>query len=195
MGLTEAWESVVDGAVFPVCPGCGAGHFDPARYRFVNFDYDEVVSDMRGFIEKVTAVNPLMRFLLTVSPVPLVATASGDHVLTATVHSKAILRAAAGYLARNDDRVAYFPSFEIVTSPTSRGRYFAPDLRSVTEDGVNHVMRTFFRHLTEDGDEPSIAMDAVSPEDLLLQEHFLAADVACDEEILDSFSPSSSSSA
>jgi hypothetical protein len=44
------------------------------------------------------------------------------------------------------DGVAYFPSYEIVTSTASRGRYFADDCRDVTEEGVDHVMRVFFRH-------------------------------------------------
>src|SRR5579884_2800478 len=37
LGLTEAWRSRVDGAVFPVCPGCSIGTFDAGRHEFVNF--------------------------------------------------------------------------------------------------------------------------------------------------------------
>ena len=56
---------------------------------------------------------------------------------------------AAGEAARQRPNVAYFPSFEIITGHYNHGRYFAPDLRSVTEEGVSHVMRVFLRHYTE----------------------------------------------
>ena len=34
LGLTEAWESTLDGAIFPACPGTVAGRFDPDQHRF-----------------------------------------------------------------------------------------------------------------------------------------------------------------
>ena len=39
----------------------------------------------------------------------------------------------------------YFPAYEIVAGGFA-GDYFAPDRRSVTEEGVAHVMRVFSRH-------------------------------------------------
>ena len=62
---------------------------------------------------------------------------------------------AAGEAARQRPNVAYFPSFEIITGHYNHGRYFAPDLRSVTEEGVSHVMRVFLRHYTEGTPRPS----------------------------------------
>ncbi len=41
-------------------------------------------------------INPQPRFILTVSPVPLVATMSGSHVSPASIYSKSVLRAPAG---------------------------------------------------------------------------------------------------
>src|SRR3954469_22350683 len=95
LGLTEAWESTIDGAVYPACPGTIAGTFDPSRHRFHNFTSSEVRDDLISFIERVRTRNPGGRFILTVSPVPLVATATDQHVLAATTYSKAALRVAA----------------------------------------------------------------------------------------------------
>lgn len=146
LGLTECWLSTQDGSAYPMCPGTIAGRFEAARHAFVNFSVAEVVADLQAFIGEVRARNPRVRVLLTVSPVPLAATALDRHVLVSTTYSKSVLRVAAEELTRLPG-VAYFPAYEIVTGPFSRGRYFAQDCRAVTEEGVDHVMRLFFRHV------------------------------------------------
>lgn len=160
LGLTEGWRRRADGAVFPLAPGVAGGRFDPALYEFVNFSTDEVLNDLRQFMLRLRGVNPRARMIVTVSPVPLIATYENRHVLVSTVHSKSVLRAAAGALANSDERVEYFPSYEIITGMPSRGAYFEADLRSVTEAGVAHVMRTFLRHYARDLDD---AQPAAAP--------------------------------
>lgn len=155
LGLTETWEAVADGAIFPMCPGTAGGVFDPQRHRFVNLTVDDVTNDLTTFFGELRQVNPKAQLLLTVSPVPLVATASGQHVLTATTYSKSVLRVAAETAAA-ETGIHYFPSYEIVTNAANRGSYFAPDLRQVTEAGVSHVMGLFFRHLAGHVVEPVV---------------------------------------
>ncbi|MBK1720030.1 GSCFA domain-containing protein [Thiocystis violacea] len=145
-GLTECWVSNVDGAVFPLCPGVSGGVFDSSTHSFRNLGVNEVLFDMRAFISQLRDVNPASDIILTVSPVPLIATAGRSHVLTATTYSKSVLRVAAETLCQELDNVFYFPSYEIITSIASRGGYFADDCREVTKEGIDHVMRVFFRH-------------------------------------------------
>ena len=92
-------------------------------------------------------MNPELHILLTVSPVPLVATASGDHVLVATQYSKSVLRAVAGDMARSHAQVDYFPSYEIIAAPPSRATFFEPNMRAIAGDGADLVMRHFFAGL------------------------------------------------
>ncbi|WP_419825253.1 GSCFA domain-containing protein [Sphingomonas sp.] len=146
LGLTETWVSRVDGAAFPLCPGVAAGRFDPDRHAFRNLTAGEVRGQLAAAIGQLRAVNPAARVILTVSPVPLAATMSGRHVLAATTYSKAVLRVAAQEVADTLPGVWYFPSYEIVTGPQARGRYFADDLREVTPEGVARVMSIFLRH-------------------------------------------------
>ncbi len=148
LGLTETWEAKADGAVFPVAPGVSGGLYDPERYRFLNLTYPDVVADMESFFTLARAINPEMRFLLTVSPVPLMATATDDQVVVATVYSKSVLRAAAGFLTQKYDFVDYFPSYEIISSPPMRGMYFNPDMRTASPHGVEHVMAQLFKEHT-----------------------------------------------
>lgn len=185
LGLTEAFEDRRDGAIFPVCPGTHGGVFDSDKYAFVNFEVDDVVADLRAFLDRVSQVNPNARVILTVSPVPLVATASGQHVLTATTYSKSVLRVAAQRMADTHSNVAYFPSYEIVTGNHARGTYFSSDLRSVTREGVEHVMKLFMRHATQGVENTS---QAAQPQMVIANDDD-AIDrlmkVICEEELLD----------
>ena len=186
LGLTECWQAVADGAVFPLVPGVAGGTFDPSRYTFLNLGVNEVVSDMTRFITSLRTVNASATVILTVSPVPLIATALDRHVLVSSTYSKAVLRVAAETLSTTIEGVHYFPSFEIVTGAFSRGHYFAEDLRLVTEQGVSHVMSLFFRHATTAGDLPRTAADAApapSPP-AAVGTIGTAIEVLCDEELL-----------
>jgi hypothetical protein len=144
LGLTECWQSREDGTAYPTVPGLIAGQFDGSRYEFKNFRYNEVYSDLAASIELIRANNPGARFIFTVSPVSLAATASGGHVLSATVYSKSVLRAVAGDLSADVEGVYYFPSFEVITGPHNGYRHYNDDLRTVTKGGVDEVMAHFF---------------------------------------------------
>jgi hypothetical protein len=142
-GLTEAWVSIVDGAVYPTAPGVVAGNFDDTRHGFYNFNVVEIIDDLTYLIDRIRSVNNKLKILLTVSPVPLIATYENRHVLVSTVASKSSLRAACEIVTKKKPNVYYFPSYEIVTSAANCGQYYEPDLRSVSRIGVDHVMRAF----------------------------------------------------
>jgi hypothetical protein len=146
LGLTETWADKDSGTVFPVAPGVAAGVYDPARHVFRNFSCSEVAADFEAFRARVLQERGRpARFLLTVSPVPLAATATGGHVLPATVYSKSVLRAAAGELQQRFDDVDYFPSYELVCSPWAGRPAFADNGRDVRPETVQMVMDYFSR--------------------------------------------------
>ncbi len=143
LGLTEAWISRSDGAVFPACPGTVSGDFDPDRHGFVNFTVQDVVLDLRQMIELARSIQPHLKIVLTVSPVPLVATATAHHVLAATIYSKSVLRVAAEQTADTHQNISYFPAYELVTGPHHHDSPFEPDLRTVREPIIAAVMNSF----------------------------------------------------
>ncbi len=186
LGLTECWMSNIDGAVFPLCPGVEGGQFDSERHIFHNLDVSEVVGDMSEFVLELHKLNPSAQLVLTVSPVPLMATAEpGDHVLSATTYSKSVLRVAAECLRKKFENVHYFPSFEIITGNFSRGQYYGQDLRSVTEEGVSHVMHQFLKHATCETMIKRIPETNVENLDVYLNGVQAIVDVECDESSLD----------
>ncbi len=180
-GLTEAWENTRDNAVLPTCPGTHAGTYDPDVYEFKNFRFAEILQDAETFILFAREHNPDMRFLFTVSPVPLTATATDQHVLPATVYSKSVLRAVCGELMMTHDFVDYYPSYELVASHPMRGIFYRTNMRNVASEGVARVMDIFFRAHGAGAPEvkPGKPAKAVS------SAH--GGDVHCDEEILEMF--------
>ena len=147
LGLTEAWQSKVDGSVFPACPGTISGVFDEEKHEFKNFSVEEITEDLTKFIELLRESNPKVRFIITVSPVPLVATASQSHVLLASTYSKSVLRVVAEQVSNELDDVTYFPAFEIITGPQAPFEYFESDRRNVSEIGVAEVMNSLLKGL------------------------------------------------
>jgi hypothetical protein len=184
LGLTEAWVSRIDGAVFPLAPGVVADGLDGKRHAFVNFSVADTIEDLEAFVDRLKACNRHAQVILTVSPVPLAATYEARHVLTATTYSKSVLRAAAEEVARHHPQVHYFPAYEIITGAFNRGRYFDHDLRSVTPEGVGHVMRLFMAHCESAGVQPDKPAAPPSQTSALAADLARSFEVICDEDAI-----------
>jgi hypothetical protein len=184
LGLTETWMDVRDGSVFPLAPGVAGGEFEESLFVFHNFGVDGVTADMQWSIDFIRERNPAARFLITVSPVPLNATAVDRHVFVSTTYSKAVLRVAAEAVCEQNALCDYFPSYEIITSPYARGRYYGPDCREVTEAGVQHVMATFLRHYGDGSAALPAGEDSSENQSMqrYLQNMETVMQVLCDEE-------------
>ncbi|MEV6995111.1 GSCFA domain-containing protein [Streptomyces sp. NPDC093228] len=179
MGLTEAWLDSSVGTVHPTCPGTVRGTFDEARYSLRNYTFAEVYRDMTEAIAMARTINPRLRILLTVSPQPLTATATGGHALPANGYTKAVLRAVAGQLALDDADVDYFPSYELITGSVFGGKFFGPNQRTVTPEGVDFVMRHFVAGLHRGSVLPQPARDTPAR----------SGDATCEDAVLDYYSP------
>ena len=174
LGLTEAWIRKEDETVFPSAPGVIAGVYEPNKYEFKNYDFNSIVLDFEEFINRMTALRQGKSFkiILTVSPVPLTATASKEHVLVANTYSKSTLRAVAAYFSQRD-YIDYFPSYEIVTNPRYSMSSYDSNLRTVKQVTVDNVMKYFFL------EHKPLGIDTTSS-----SEEF---DLHCEEQILDMY--------
>ena len=160
LGLTEAWVDPRDGAVFPLAPGIVGGSYDAATIQFKNFSLSETIADLEYSLHRIRQINPTIKFILTVSPVPLNATYEKRHVYLSTTHSKSVLRLTAEEACGNIKDITYFPAHEIITSPFARGSYFEKDCRSVTAAGVKAVMRVFLQNYSIDTGEQFVEQDS-----------------------------------
>lgn len=182
LGLTEGWQNLASGEVFPLAPGVAGGFYDPSRHGPINFNVAQVIEDLTTFLKALKAVNPGVKVLLTVSPVPLIATFEPRHVLVSTTYSKSVLRVAAESAIQAFEWVDYFPSFEIITGGFSLGRYYEEDLREINRAGVSHAMRCFLQNYAEGYAEQQVAPQVVGlgPRS--------SAEVVCDEETIEKVS-------
>jgi hypothetical protein len=182
LGLTEVWCDTRDGAAYPMCPGRGVGSFDASRYAFRNLGVVENVDLLSRFAVSLRKINPAVKVLLTVSPVPLIATYSHDHVLRATSHSKAVLLAAAREIQNRYEHVDYFGSYELLWSPCMPPDGFGADSRTITTAGVERVMRSFYRHYAGGGTHDVVAAPVERAESpaLAVEEVFRT----CDDEAI-----------
>lgn len=195
LGLTEAWRHKASGTIYPTAPGTIAGKFDPNEFEFVNFGFDDLARAFLEFMRVLRSIRMrgIPRFLLTVSPVPLTATASGSHVLQATTYSKCVLRAFAGHMAMHHEHVDYFPSYEIITNQSARGVFFENNMRSVRPEGVETVMRHFFKsHALPDSTPMAVKRHARNVQSATAVDQSESAEkddieIQCEEAILEAF--------
>lgn len=163
LGLVEVWFDEQTGMYLNRMPPRQHIKRDPERYTFRRLD----VFDALPLLEK--AMRALVdagmgRILITVSPVPLGTTFTGDDVVVANGFSKAVLRVCAERLAKDFPEVDYFPSYELVTSGGVHA--FNDDNIHVRSDVVNrvtaHMLDAYFPGLQP---EPANGQ-GVSPESL-----------------------------
>jgi hypothetical protein len=188
LGLTECWKNKETGFTYAACPGTLAGSFDDNFHVFHNQTYNEILQDIEAAFDLIRRHNEGVKFLLTVSPVPLVATANKHHVLVSTTYSKSVLRAAAGYLESVFEDVEYFPSYEIISTHPFRGSFFMPNQREVSSAGVDFVMGHFFAGLRQSGVDPVISPKDCAKEAPLPPNSDENGDIRCEEALLEAFS-------
>ena len=182
LGLTEMWVHKESGTVYPPAPGTLVGEFDESLYEFQNAQFSEIIRDFNMFLKALVSIRGGRSFkcLLTVSPVPLTATASGRHVLPSTVYSKSTLRSVAGQLSNNRKHIDYFPSYEIVTNPKMCSAAFSGNLRSVKDEAIEVVMNHFFsEHSAVTFDRATSTFPSVEGKE--------SEDVQCEEALLEAF--------
>ena len=98
---------------------------------------------MQAFLDILRNYNPTAQVIVTVSPVPFIATglAATTHVVTANMHSKAVLRVAAEKFVHVNEGVHYFPSFEMVMHCLKDP--WDADQRHIKPNAIKRIMSLF----------------------------------------------------
>jgi hypothetical protein len=142
-GLSEIWYDKCSGEAF--WRAIPASLFDPDRHGFRVSSVEENRANIVATIELIQRVRPQAQIVLTLSPVPLMATFRPISCITASAVSKAILRVAideAMNLGKKE--VYYFPSYEMVTAGFVDP--YRDDNRHPRADIIEEVMSVFERN-------------------------------------------------
>lgn len=143
LGLVEVWRDLVADIFINTTPRPEAIKLYPDRYEFQVSNFAENFANL----EEIHSIlkrfgHPDTQIVVTVSPVPLMATFTRQDIVLANTYSKSLLRTAAQEWAAAHENVHYFPSYEIVMS-SARDAAWTEDLRHVQGRLVNTIMDTF----------------------------------------------------
>lgn len=142
LGMSEVWHHKRTGEVFwRAIPN---QQFDPSEHAFKVLSPAENRAHIERIRELIRVHRPEAHIIITLSPVPLAATFRPVSCVTANAVSKASLRVAIDELMRehaNDDRLHYFPSYEIVLNFLDDA--LGDDLRHPRPETIDTVMQCF----------------------------------------------------
>ena len=149
LGLVEVWRDCEVDVYTNSTPARSVLKTQPKRYEFHLTSFAQNWANLEAIHALLTRYcHPEVRIVITVSPVPLMATFSKMDVVVANTYGKSLLRAIAQEWAAAHVNVDYFPSYEIVQN-SNRAAVWERDLRHVTGAGVQHIMELFLRNYLE----------------------------------------------
>jgi len=149
LGLVEGWRDTQTGLYTNMAPLPAMLRDHPNRFRFEITSYDEnreALAEIHALLSAHGHADT--QIVVTVSPVPLMATFGGRDVVVANTHSKALLRALAEEWSTLHTNVHYFPSFEIATF-SDPALVWEEDLRHVKGQATQTIIRWFLQHYME----------------------------------------------
>jgi hypothetical protein len=169
IGRTESWRDRADGAVYPYYPVTASSSIDSGRYEVHTSRFSEVVDSLHVFVTSLRAVNPHVRLILSVSPVPLGETMEPVHIVRATTYSKSLLRVAVQEICDAYSFVDYFAAYEMVSQSFFGHDPFTEDRRHVRAGITENIVKVFRSYYLQNADIPqaqhreSITIEEVSP--------------------------------
>lgn len=143
LGLTETWFDRTTRLALAETPSPRLLKQYPDRFGCKLLTYLECTSVLKSIYTILRQYGqPNLKIVVTVSPVAMERTFSGQDIIVANMMSKSTLRSAAGAFAAAMDDVDYFPSYKaaMLSQPDL---VWMQDRRNVTDLLVNRVIGEF----------------------------------------------------
>lgn len=149
LGLIEDWWDSANQIHLNSTPDMGMIRKYPGRFLFNHMDFEQALKRTVNSLELLNRDGE-RNILLTVSPVPLRRSFTGDDVIVANTYSKSVLRAVAGQMEKRYQNVTYFPSYETVML-TRQADVWVDDLIHVRDEFVGKIVRHIAAILMPEG--------------------------------------------
>ncbi len=108
------------------------------RFKRYRLSVDEVVEKMEISIQKLIAVNPNVKIIMTVSPIRHLKDGFNENQL-----SKATLLLACEKLSEKFSTLSYFPSYELMMDDLRDYRFYKSDLIHPNEQAIDYIWEKF----------------------------------------------------
>lgn len=191
LGLVELWWDAETQDYLNTTPLPSVLKRWPKRFRLDVLNFDECYTFLHEALDIAFENGPEdLKVILTVSPVPMMATHRNVDVITANSYSKSVLRTVAEQLVSEHDRITYFPSFETVTLSDRRVSW-TDDFVHVSRDmialNVERMVNAYTNRSTEtQAVLPQLDTEAAESADaILLTERARLARLSDDREFFD----------
>ena len=138
-GTAWVYRLKADGLLVANCHKVPQKEFTKSMLRV-----DEITNAFAALKAKIEAIQPDIKFLLTVSPVRHIK----DSIPLNSV-SKSVLRLACHELTQQYDTVSYFPSYEIMLDDLRDYRFYKKDMLHPNEQAVAYIWDTFCQRLLD----------------------------------------------
>jgi len=112
LGLTECWYDTENNVWLNRAPPLDEQTLNSDRFEFRILDYNECIEALEPALSILDDLK--IKTVITVSPIPLLATFTNSDCVVANEFSKSTLRAVAGYFTNKYNYVDYFPAYEMV---------------------------------------------------------------------------------
>ncbi|MDQ6929850.1 MAG: GSCFA domain-containing protein [Candidatus Eremiobacteraeota bacterium] len=159
LGLSEVWFDAV--ANEPMWRPITSRLYDPKRHVFRSSTVAQTLAALFEFDRLARTFLPDKKFILTLSPIPLLATFRDQSPVTANVASKAILKSAMDEFFSNAEicnrsRYYYFPSYELAFHLFANP--FGADNRHVRPEVARTILHLFSELYTD------LSLSAAAPQ-------------------------------
>lgn len=151
---------------------------NPARMRSIEsvgvFPPDEIAASIEAGFAMIRTLNPRATLVCTVSPVPLDASFDNSAgIMVRNAYSKAALMLGVQQACAGDERISYFPSYEIVKewAPLAGVQAFAANdghPRHVSRNLVLIICLMFLKHFVGESDYRRVLKEKTGSDDLSL---------------------------
>lgn len=149
LGLTEVWHNKVINE--PIWRAITKDQFNPDIHEFRVTGFIENYENLSKIITLAKSISPDVRIILTLSPVPLMATFRPISCISASSASKATLRAVIDQIMRDrkdDTNLHYLPSYEFVKEVAIDP--YMDDNRHPRLEIINQLLELFETHYCAD---------------------------------------------
>lgn len=132
-GTAYVFELASTQKIVSNCHKLPSKHFNRRR-----MSVSEIVDIWNGIVRKLHDINSQLNIIFTVSPIRHLADGAHDNQL-----SKSTLLLAIENLCNSNERIGYFPAYEIMMDDLRDYRFYASDMTHPSETAVDYIYEKF----------------------------------------------------